>query len=46
VFEVSKSDAAAALDRVVEIMQTPPPWPLADRLPLEVEAHVANRYGK
>jgi len=46
VFEVSKSDAAAALDRVVEIMQEPPAWPLADRLPLEVEAHVAMRYGK
>jgi len=27
-------------------MQEPPAWPLADRLPLEVKAHVANRYGK
>lgn len=46
VFEAPKADAASAEEQIKTIMQTPPAWPLADRLPLEVEAHVAGRYGK
>lgn len=46
VFEVPEQEAERAKREVTRIMQTPPPWPLADRLPLEVEAHVAKRYGK
>ena len=46
VFEVPEEAAEHSKAEITRIMQTPPPWPLADRLPLEVEAHVANRYGK
>lgn len=46
VAECEKDDAPAVKATMERIMRTPPAWPLADRLPLEVEAHVAGRYGK
>ena len=46
VAECPAADAPAVKAEMERIMRTPPAWPLADRLPLEVEAHVANRYGK
>jgi hypothetical protein len=46
VAECKKDDAPAVKATMERIMRTPPAWPLADRLPLEVEAHVAGRYGK
>ena len=46
VAECPAKDAEAVRERMAEIMQTPPAWPLSDRLPLAVEARVANRYGK
>lgn len=46
VFEVEKPRTKDALREIVGIMQTPPAWPLADRLPLGVEVGIAKRYGK
>ena len=46
VFEVPAAKAQDAKAEIVSIMQTPPDWPLADRLPIEVEAFIADRYGK
>jgi len=46
VFEVPAADAKDAAAVIMRIMQTPPPWPDADLLPLEVETVAACRYGK
>lgn len=46
VFEVPEAAAAEAATAIRRIMQTPPPWPDAEILPLEVETAIAGRYGK
>ena len=44
VLEVPEAHADAALERLLEVMRTPPAW--ADGLPLDAKATVMRRYGK
>jgi len=46
VFESPAERAESDLAKAVEIMAEPPEWANADRLPIEVEAATAGRYGK
>ena len=46
VAECPAADAPAVKAEMERIMRTPPAWPMAERIPLDVEARVAPRYGK
>lgn len=46
VFEVDEQTAESDLRHIIELMEIRPAWQDAERLPIEVEATIAERYGK
>lgn len=46
VFEVPANEVEQAKEHITYLMSEKPPWDYSDRLPLLVEATVAERYGK